>query len=709
MSEEITINITVANYIKQGIGETIFKAKSNEYRKMPNPYILDFFVHGYIPTVNTGDTLTLRGKFISNTNFQMTSFIKRVESGKNNHIKVLTKARGVGPAIATKIVENSYPNTFEKILEEGFLEGLGIKSKIITRLKEEALSYVDFAEIQLFLNEYYIEFNDIYRLYNRFKDKTIEKCKENPYILLDELYLDFTRVDSIAQKNYAFIPEDFRLQGAILSCIRQMVKSYGHTFVYESSIRKNLSKYLKVYSASNNKALTYEGREAYLDMKITEVLESLATTRKIVITRNKEVYLSYLFNLQNKVVRELKQKTSKIKGSFSKKQDKDLDKFLESSPLSDNQKEAIRNALKYKLSIVTGGPGTGKTFTLTYLLKVLSKYKPKKTVQLLAPTGRAAQQMATVTNCFAETIHKALGLSQYFDSYKESLEGDYIVIDESSMIDLKLFLCILESLKEGSHLILLGDANQINSVSAGNVFKDLIDSEKIPVTRLDLIFRQSQKSLIISNSHKIISKEKARDLECDDKFEIKDSTILTEFKRLVDKSVPISDIQVLTSMNKGDLGTWTLNPLIKAYINPQPIIAEIGLGEDVSLGDRVMQTVNDYDLDVFNGDIGHIVNYDDKYLYIEFPNKDIKYPREKLNYLTLAYAITIHKSQGSEFPSVLIAVDYNFVFNRQLLYTGVTRAKNRVVLVGNNKIYDELDKIIEKEGANRNSTLAKSF
>ncbi|MBM3211482.1 ATP-dependent RecD-like DNA helicase, partial [Candidatus Poribacteria bacterium] len=366
------------------------------------------------------------------------------------------------------------------------------------------------------------------------------------------------------------------------------------------------------------------------------------------------------------------------------------------------QKEAIKKTLISKVMILTGGPGTGKTTTLTGIIKLMEQLQMK--VVLGTPTGRAAKRLGETTSREAKTIHRLLEFAPGGGGFKknqlEPLDADVVIIDESSMVDLVLMNNLLKAIKNDSILILVGDVDQLPSVGAGNVLKDLIDSGVVEVVTLTEIFRQAQKSMIVTNAHKInkgefpsLSGEKDRDfffIEEDDPENAAAVIVDLVTKRLPKyyKYDPIDDIQVLCPMYKGSVGADNFNQVLQNALNPDGESLPRG-GRNFRSGDKVMQIRNNYDKEVFNGDIGRIASVDiiDQVVTVAFPEKEVVYDAADLDELVLAYAITIHKSQGSEYKAVVIPVmtQHYMMLQRNLLYTGITRAKNLVVIVGSKK------------------------
>jgi exodeoxyribonuclease V alpha subunit len=373
--------------------------------------------------------------------------------------------------------------------------------------------------------------------------------------------------------------------------------------------------------------------------------------------------------------------------------------------LSASQTEAVKFALTHKIVVITGGPGVGKTTLVNSILKIISA-KTKK-VLLCAPTGRAAKRLSESTNMEAKTIHRMLGTraEEYGFTYNENnqLDCDLLVVDEISMVDILMMNNLLKAVPKTSGLIMVGDVDQLPSVGPGSVLANIIDSEVIPTIRLTEIFRQAQTSQIILNAHKInqgnFPKLEYLTDEPTDFYFIKEADpekVQQKLIEIVAKRLPhtfslnpLTDIQVLTPMNKGAVGARSLNVELKKHLNPTLGAQVTKYGTTFSVGDKVIQTVNNYDKDIFNGDIGFIKNIDleDGEIVINFDNKQATYDVDELDEVSLAYAVTIHKSQGSEYPAIVIPLTTQHfpLLERNLLYTGVTRGKKLVVIIGQMK------------------------
>jgi exodeoxyribonuclease V alpha subunit len=370
--------------------------------------------------------------------------------------------------------------------------------------------------------------------------------------------------------------------------------------------------------------------------------------------------------------------------------------------LSSAQKEAVAAALEHKVLILTGGPGTGKTTLLRCLIEIIEAKSLR--MLLAAPTGRAAKRLAEATGREAKTIHRLLEYSPSEGGFQRGmsrpLEGEFIVVDEASMVDISLMNYLLAAIHPQSTLLLVGDAEQLPSVGPGNVLGDLIDSGKIPVVRLQTVFRQAQESLIITNAHLVnqgkmptreAEGEGASDFYLIEKEDAEESVRL--IKEMVARRIPdrfgfhpVDDVQILSPMHKGTLGTENLNRELRQLVNSEGKAVK---GGRFTVGDRVMQTRNNYDKEVFNGDVGKIVSYDAEWeeAVVEFDGRPVKYHVSEMDELILAYAVTIHKSQGSEYRAVIIPLNtQHFVLlRRNLLYTAMTRGRELVVLIGSPK------------------------
>lgn len=624
--------------------------------------------------------------------------------------------KGVGPKLAKRIVKKFKKDTFRIIEEEPerLTEIKGISERIA---KDIALQFEEKREQRngmMFLQQYGISNQLAVKIFKQYGPRMYEILQKNPYKLAEDIHgVGFKLADEIAEKAGILKDSDFRIKAGLLYTLQQS-SSLGHTYIPKEMLLNNASQLLLVDIAAMEKHV--------MDM---------ALDKRIVMKEQDGqalVYLSTYYYMEMNCARMLLDLNTKYEVN-AKALDKRIS-TLESNAgiiLDELQRQAVVEAAKNGLLVITGGPGTGKTTTINTIIRFFESEGME--ILLAAPTGRAAKRMAETTGCEAVTVHRLLELksavednqnSLHFDRNETNpLETDAVIVDEMSMVDIHLFYALLKAVMVGTRLILVGDINQLPSVGPGNVLKDMIHSHSFNVVKLSKIFRQAKESDIIVNAHKINAGErivlnnKSRDffmLRRGDANHII-SVVIQLIREKMPKYVEASqnEIQVLTPMRKGELGVERLNQILQQYLNPP----EEGKREKefpqgiFREGDKVMQIKNNYQLEwevrnqrgmviesgtgVFNGDCGVIeeINFFAELLVVEFEErKKVEYRFDDINELELAYAITIHKSQGSEYPAVVMPLlsGPRMLFNRNLLYTAVTRAKRCVTIVGSEEM-----------------------
>ena len=629
--------------------------------------------------------------------------------------------KGVGPALAARMVRHFKEDTFRIIEDEPerLTEVKGISERIS---REIAIQFEEKRELRsamLFLQQYGISLNLAVKIYKQYGSRMYEVMRQNPYKLAEDINgVGFRIADEIAKKVGIGSDSDFRIKAGMLH-ILQDASNQGHTYLPEEELYRRTAELLMIDSE-----------------KITHHLMDMVLDKQIVIKKMPEqncVYSSYYYYAElncAKMLMDLNVSCEYTDTQFAHRMVQ-LEQEMKME-LDSLQKQAILEAARHGLLIITGGPGTGKTTTINAIIQFFEQ--EEQTILLAAPTGRAAKRMSETTGYEAQTIHRLLELSgnvdeeqhqhaQFQRNEENPLEADVVIVDEVSMLDIHLLHSLLKAIVVGTRLILVGDVHQLPSVGPGNVLKDLIKSECFQVTKLTKIFRQAAESDIIINAHKINAGEhlnidnKSRDffLLPRDNANVIVSVIIQLVRDKMPKYVNASmyDIQVLTPMRKGELGVERLNQILQQYLNPR----ENGKKEKeyqkhiFREGDKVMQIKNNYQLNweirskygivqdsgagVFNGDCGIIreINTFAEIMTVEFEEgKMVDYPFSELDELELAYAITIHKAQGSEYPAVVMPIlnGPRMLFNRNLLYTAVTRAKKCVTIVGSNHMVENM-------------------
>ena len=581
--------------------------------------------------------------------------------------------KGIGPKFAHLIVEKFGTDTIEIIEDniERLYEVAGIGKKRVEKIKESWEKQKDIKNVMLFLQQYGVSTAYAAKIYRQYGKESIEKVKDNPYRLADDIWgIGFKTADGIASKM------------GLLYTLNELSND-GHVYAVEEQLVESAKKLLE----ADEEPI----REALKEMLASEDL----------IEENEAIYLPPFYHSERGTAKKLLSlllvNTSTL---FDGQMDIDAIQKQSGIEYDDVQIAAIKQAIDSKVMVLTGGPGTGKTTTTQ---GIIAAYKAAGLrILLAAPTGRASKRMSEATGMEAKTIHRLLEYNPQ-DGYKRNdenpLEGDALIVDECSMIDIILMYNLMKAIPEHMRLVMVGDIDQLPSVGAGNVLRDIIESEKIPVIRLTRIFRQAQSSRIVMSAHAInqgrfpdISNGMNTDfffIKKDDPEQVADEIVKLVRDRLPKAyKQPLCNIQVLTPMQRSVVGAGNLNTVLQQALNHNTLSLSRG-GNTYKLGDRVMQIRNNYDKNVFNGDIGTVekVNLEDRTLTINFDDTMMEYEASELDEVVLAYATTIHKSQGSEYPIVVIPVlmTHFVMLQRNLIYTGITRAKKICVLIGQTK------------------------
>lgn len=593
--------------------------------------------------------------------------------------------KGIGPKFARMIVAHFGLDTIEVIEAdiERLLEIPGIGRKRVEKIRESWEKQKDIKNVMLFLQGYGVSTAYAAKIYRQYGKESIGMVQENPYRLADDIWgIGFKTADGIAQKMGYGQNDPRRCRSGIFYTLNQLANE-GHVYAEEAQLVKAALDLLGAEEAPI--------REALGAMLQAEELEQ----------EDEAIYLPPFYYAEVGVSGRLRTLCSKSAADSSRKSCEAQDLFRATGVMYDEvQLQAIQEALRSKVMVLTGGPGTGKTTTTQGIIAAL-KYMGLH-ILLAAPTGRAAKRMSEATGMEAKTIHRLLEYNPQ-GGYKRNdecpLEGDALIVDECSMIDLILMNNLLKAIPDSMRLVLVGDIDQLPSVGAGNVLRDIIESQLVPVIRLTRIFRQAQSSRIVMSAHAInrglfpdVSNGKDTDfffLQREDPEQVAAEIVNLVQSRLPKAyRQPASSIQVLAPMQRGVVGAANLNMSLQAALNPTAVALSRG-GYSFRQGDRVMQLRNNYDKEVFNGDLGYIesVDVEDRTLLVDFDGRSVEYELSELDELTLAYATTIHKSQGSEYPIVVLPVlmTHYVMLQRNLIYTGITRAKKICVLIGSRK------------------------
>lgn len=625
--------------------------------------------------------------------------------------------RGIGLALAARIVRRFKADTFRIIEEEPerLAEVKGISERKAMEIADQVNEKRDLRQAMIFLQQYGITMNLAVKVYQQYGQEVYGIIRENPYRLADDIEgVGFRTADEIAVRVGIRMDSDFRIRSGILYVLLQ-ASTEGHTYLPEEELTRRTGQLLEVGEEQIEKQ--------YMD---------LAIERKIIMKQGEnqtQIYAASFYYMEANTATMLKQLnvSYEVPDLEIEERVRRIEKQT-GMKLDEHQMTAVKEAVRNGLLIITGGPGTGKTTTINTIIKYFEM--EGLDIFLAAPTGRAAKRMSETTGFEARTIHRMLELNGGVDgaagferNEQNPLETDVVIIDEMSMVDISLMHALLKAVAVGTRLILVGDVNQLPSVGPGSVLRDIIRSHECNVVMLTKIFRQASTSDIIVNAHKINQGEEVTlDNKSMDFFFLKRydadviiSVVLQLIKQKLPKFVDATpyDIQVLTPMRKGLLGVERLNGILQRYLNPpSPQKREKEHGDILFReGDKIMQTRNNYQLEweirtkyglsvdkgtgVFNGDMGIVREINDfaETMTVEFDEgRMVEYPYKLLDELELAYAITIHKSQGSEYPAVVIPLlsGPSMLMNRNLLYTAVTRARKCVTLVGNEVTFAQM-------------------
>lgn len=593
--------------------------------------------------------------------------------------------KGIGPKFAKLIVSQFGLETFEVIEKdtERLLEVPGIGKGRVAKIKASWEKQKDVKDIMVFLQGHGVSSTYAAKIYKQYGKESIEKVQGNPYCLADDIWgIGFKTADGIAEK-LGYEKNDLRrCRSGILYTLSKLSED-GHVYSEREQLIKSAKELLQAD-----------------EEPIIQALDQMIETEDVIL-EEEAIFLPPFYYAEVGVANKLKRLQEDTSGTLFDGT-LNIEEIVKQTSIQydDVQVAAIGQAVKSKVMVLTGGPGTGKTTTTLGIIAALESLG--QSILLAAPTGRAAKRMSEATGKEAKTIHRLLEYNPaegYGRNDENPLQGGVLIVDESSMIDVILMNSLLKAVPSHMKVILVGDIDQLPSVGAGNVLRDIIDSDVVPVVRLTRIFRQAQSSRIITNAHKInqgvfpdISNGKDSDF-----FFIKQEDpelAANEIVNIVKNRIPkayhfnTNEIQVLAPMQRSVVGATNLNIILQEAINPIGDSLSRG-GFKYRKGDKVMQIRNNYDKEVFNGDIGHVkeVNLEERSLTVIFEGREVEYEDSELDELTLAYATTIHKSQGSEYPVVVIPLlmTHYVMLQRNLIYTGITRAKKICIIVGSTK------------------------
>ncbi|EOS81961.1 RecD/TraA family helicase [Dorea sp. 5-2] len=690
--------------------------------------------------IEEGELLSLTGEYTTHRLYGVQFKVESSEVCEPEDLVSIEKylgsgaIKGIGAALAGKIVQKFREDTFRIIEEEPerLAEIKGISERKAREISAQVEEKRDMRQAMIYLQKYGISTTLAAKIYQHYGQNVYRVIEENPYQLADHVSgVGFKIADEIASKVGIHADSDYRIRSGIFYTLLQSVNE-GHVYLKQEPLLRRTSELLGVEIQN-----------------IEKYLMDLAIEKKIVLKKedgDMRVYSSHYYYMEMNVAKMLHDLSVEYRteGEGIEHQLLTIEKESELF-LDERQRTAVFEAVRHGFMVLTGGPGTGKTTTINAMIRFFES--DGMDILLAAPTGRAAKRMTEATGYEAQTIHRLLEVNgnpeddtvNGFQRNEENpLEADVIIIDEVSMVDLPLMSALLKAVLPGTRLVLVGDCNQLPSVGPGSVLRDIINSKSFPVVMLSKIFRQAEESDIVVNAHKINRGEEVMlDNKSKDFFFLKRqdvnviiSVLITLIKNKLPKYVGATsyDIQVLTPMRKGLLGVERLNSILQEYLNPpEQGKTEKEFGDHLFReGDKVMQIKNNYQLEweittkygmsidkgmgIFNGDMGIIkeINTYEETIIVEYDEqRKVKYPYALLDELELAYAITIHKSQGSEYPAVVIPLlqGPRQLYHRNLLYTAVTRARRCVTLVGSDHVFQDMIRNTNEHG--RNTSLAK--
>lgn len=774
------IRRTLCSHVFRGVSDWRYKMERQGivskiiYKNEDNQYVVfavetddgedETFV-GYLNGIEEGMYILAHGEYVEHPSYSMQFKVSEYEVKMPDDLVSMERylgsgaIKGIGEIMAKRIIKHFGKDTFRVMEEEPerLSEIKGISERKANEIGVQFIEKQAMREALMFLADFGISPNLAVKIFTEYGQKMYTIVKTNPYRIAEDISgVGFKIADSIAQKAGIGMQSDFRVRAAIIYTLNQAT-GLGHIYL-PKKLLINWTKQL--LAKSGDQAVNEAAMYGYDNQFVVEqeVIETQLTNLQVegkVVFREKEdeiiVYTSNHYHRELDVARMLLENKANV-GIPEATLEKLIDSIekTEKITLASEQREAVKQAARQSLLIITGGPGTGKTTTINAIIKYFENEEAE--LLLAAPTGRAAKRMTETTGYKAQTIHRLLELNGGVSEDKENvgfrfernagnpLDADVVIIDEMSMVDMSLMHALLQAIVPGTHLIFVGDENQLPSVGAGNVLKDMIHSGCLPVVALHKVFRQEEGSKIVENAHKInrgesiVMDNKSKDFFYMPRVSTKD--IIAEVSQLLARKLPpyvgcdSKEIQVLTPMRNGELGVANMNVELQRVLNPpsgRKKEREQHNGTIFREGDKVMQTRNNYKLEwsiysekgrfkveegvgVFNGDMGvikEIDDYNEEVVVLFDDDKEVRYPYNLLDELELSYAITIHKAQGSEYPAVVMPLlsGPRVLLTRNLLYTAVTRAKQCVVIVGNGNLVENM--IQNNDEQKRYSSLAE--
>ena len=725
--EQISGSVERITYYNPENGYSVIRLKPDKREMLPFMYAADglLTVVGNLPEINPGEWLKITGQWTSHSKHGRQFQAELCEQSLPATVEGIKRylgsnlIRGVGPVMAERIVNKFGEETLEVIEEtpERLREVLGIGQKRIKGIIKAWDEQRAIKDVMLFLQSHGVTTGLAIKIYKKYGDGSLAIVQQRPYQLVRDIHgIGFKTADQIARALGLAQDDPARIEAGVAYTLNRMAEE-GHVYMPQEELVPEAETILGVEGGKITAVIDQLEHSEFIKREQIQYTVSSeqysvsggqsSVSQSPVIREEQAVYLVPLYysevGVTQRVQRLIEHPTSRLTGISKQLSVSSKQSPVASLQLSDQQQEAVQTAVTHKVTILTGGPGTGKTTTLRSLIELLDR--TNRSYVLASPTGRAAKRLSEATGREAKTIHRLLEFKpgEGFGRHEYNpIDADMVVIDETSMLDVVLANNLLKAVGPDSHLLLVGDVDQLPSVGAGDVLGDLIDSGVTAVIRLQTIFRQAAHSLIIQNSHRInqgqmpLTPKEANDFFLFVKQEPDEAaTLLVD---IVKNRVPqkfrldaMDDVQVLSPMYNGGMGVTNLNHLLQAALNPpskRKPERRLG-GRLFRAGDKVMQTVNNYDKDVYNGDIGRIAGMDmvQQTMTINIDGAPVVYDFLEADELVHAYAISVHKSQGAEYPCVVLPVmtQHYMMLQRNLLYTAVTRAKKTVILVGTRK------------------------
>lgn len=696
-------NLAAREYLTGTIESVVFYSPDTGYTvcKFSLEDGKSFTIIGNFPPLSPGEMLKVKGKWEINPRFgqqfRVESFMPVLPSSEKGIEKFLSSGmiHGIGPVLAKRIILKFGLQIMEILSQKPdeltAVEGIG-KAKL-REIKKSWAEHKDIRELIIFLQEHNVSTTLATKIYKQYGQKSFHILKSNPYQVCHDIWgIGFITADQMALKLGMSETSPERTKAFICYLLEKDTEQ-GHVFSQGKELEKTCRKELKLNEDQFSSAL-----EALIKKKIVIVKK---------IEKGQAVYLPFFYHAEVEVAKSIGKIISYPKITPELNIEKALITTQEYSSIrfSSQQKQAIRECLLKNLLVITGGPGTGKTTIVKAVVEIFHDWG--REILLAAPTGRAAKRLYEATGKEAKTLHRTLEympkLSGFRRDEKHPLKGDALLIDEFSMVDLPLMYYLLKAVPRGMSLILVGDKDQLPSVGPGTLLRDIIASGRVDIVTLDKIFRQKKDSLIVTNAHRINRGEKIIKPEKGDRnsdfyflYHKDEQKVFQIIMQLCSKRIPnklkldpiSSEIQVISPMYRGLLGVDNLNRNLQEMLNPRQDGLKFG-NRDIRIGDKVMQIRNNYDKEVFNGDIGKVTNID-KQAYritVNFDGRKIDYAREEINELVLAYAISVHKAQGSEYQAVVLPLmtQHYIMLQRNLFYTALSRARKLCCIVGSYK------------------------